>query len=183
LQRVATATLGNAASSWGAAAPTPGRFSPPTLPGDFDANGVVDAVDINLLFEQLRSPTPDTRFDLTGDGAVDDQDRDTLILEILDTTYGDANLDGIFDSNDLIRIFVAGKYEDGVPLNALWEEGDWDGDGECGTADLVLAFQTGGYESPALGAAKPAVSAVDLSIALLTDELTTRTRTKRPGLA
>ena len=30
--------------------------------------------------------------------------------------------------------------------NSDWSEGDWDGDGEFGSKDLVLAFQFGAYE-------------------------------------
>jgi hypothetical protein len=29
--------------------------------------------------------------------------------------------------------------------NSLWEEGDWSGDGDFDSSDLVLAFQAGVY--------------------------------------
>ena len=134
------------AASWLAAAPTPGRFALSAIRGDFNGDGRVDAIDIDLLSAQLRLPQPNTAFDLTGDGTVNQADRDELIERILGTTYGDANLDGIFDSADFVRIFQFGRYEDDVPLNAGWEQGDWDGDGEFGTSDFILAFQAGGYE-------------------------------------
>ncbi|MCA9213377.1 MAG: CotH kinase family protein, partial [Planctomycetales bacterium] len=53
---------------------------------------------------------------------------------------GDANHDGLFNSQDLVQIFQAAEYEDDVPGNSTWEEGDWDGDGDFTTSDLVFAF-------------------------------------------
>ena len=47
---------------------------------------------------------------------------------------------------DLVGVFVAGEYEDGVPGNSTFQEGDWNGDGEFDSQDLVLAFQMGLYE-------------------------------------
>ena len=63
---------------------------------------------------------------------------------------GDANGDGRFDSQDLLQVFQAGEYEDGVPGNSTWEEGDWTGDGEFDSADLLAAFRAGGYTSAAV---------------------------------
>jgi hypothetical protein len=155
LQRVAADSHGNLATSWFAATPSPGVPSFGTPPGDFNGDGVLDDTDIDLLFQQLRSPTPDLAFDLTGDGSLDEADRDHMILSSLGTTYGDANLDRIFNSADLIQVLAAGKYEDNVPGNAGWAEGDWNGDGDFGTGDLVLALQQGGY----VAAARPIVAA------------------------
>ncbi len=66
---------------------------------------------------------------------------------------GDSNHDGKFDSGDLVLVFQAGKYEDGIAQNATFEEGDWDGDRDFTTADLVLAFQQGNYVAEATPAA------------------------------
>ena len=147
LQRPDAEAYGNDAASWIAAQPTPGQFEIGPLRGDFNGDGVVDAVDINLLFVEMRALDPDLTFDLTDDGLVNDDDRDEMIHEILGTTYGDANLNGVFNSGDFVIVFQAGKYEDGIPLNTGWEEGDWDGDGSFDTSDMVLAFQDGGYEA------------------------------------
>ena len=68
---------------------------------------------------------------------------------VTDRKPGDANHDGLFNSNDLILVFQAGKYEDLIPDNATWEEGDWNGDGEFDSLDLILAFQSGTYASDA----------------------------------
>lgn len=63
---------------------------------------------------------------------------------------GDSNRDGTFDSSDLVLIFAAGEYEDGIESNSVWETGDWNGDGDFDTTDLVFAFQSGGYLAAAL---------------------------------
>ncbi len=62
---------------------------------------------------------------------------------------GDANLDRVFDSADLVLVFQAGKYENLAPGDATWAEGDWDGDGEFSSSDLVFAFQQGTYVAAA----------------------------------
>ena len=63
------------------------------------------------------------------------------------TSFGDANLDGVFDALDLQLIRAPNEYEDQVPLNSSWAEGDFDGDGEFTSADIVLAFSWGGFVS------------------------------------
>jgi hypothetical protein len=66
------------------------------------------------------------------------------------TPPGDANLDTIFNSADLVLAWQAGKYEDSVAGNSSWAEGDWNGDGDFNSADLVLAFQKGDYSTLAI---------------------------------
>lgn len=58
---------------------------------------------------------------------------------------GDANRDGVFDSSDLVAVFAAGRFEDGLAHPVSFEQGDWNGDEEFTTADLVVAFQAGFY--------------------------------------
>ncbi|MCA9217191.1 MAG: hypothetical protein KDB27_29180 [Planctomycetales bacterium] len=70
-----------------------------------------------------------------------------------ETLVGDANLDGVFDSQDLVTIFQANEYRDDIPDNSTWSEGDWTCDGDFDTDDLVAAFQAGRYELPAAAAA------------------------------
>lgn len=53
---------------------------------------------------------------------------------------GDANLDGVFNDDDLLLIFQAGKYEDDIENNSTWAEGDWNNDGDFTSKDLVAAF-------------------------------------------
>ena len=40
------------------------------------------------------------------------------LIKSLSTVVGDANLDGTFDSNDLVTLFMVAEYEDGTPLNS-----------------------------------------------------------------
>ena len=47
---------------------------------------------------------------------------------------------------------MAGEYEDDMDGNSTWEEGDWNGDGDFSSADLVLAFTEGNYSREALPA-------------------------------
>ncbi len=93
---------------------------------------------------------PDPRFDLTGDGLVNTIDRDRMVFDLLGTTYGDADLNGAFDSQDFVSTFQAGEYRDQVAGNSTWEEGDWTGDGEFDEYDILLSMVTGGYEQPIL---------------------------------
>ena len=77
-----------------------------------------------------------------------------MIVDILGTNYGDADLDGQFNTTDLIKIFIAGEYEDGVAGNSTWAEGDWNADGEFSTTDLVVSFQGGAYAGASAAATK-----------------------------
>ena len=118
-----------------------------SLPGDLNRNRVLDLGDINLLTEHvLDSHDVDSRFDLNQDGTLDSADRNHWVTTIRGTYLGDSNLDGEFNTTDLVQVFQNGHYEDGVERNSGWEEGDWNGDGDFDTSDLVLAFQDGGYE-------------------------------------
>ena len=83
---------------------------------------------------------------------------------VADRVPGDSNLDGRFNSSDLVYVFRAGKYEDGIPNNATFQEGDWNLDGDFSSADLVLAFSAGTYEAAAVK--RPFVEAIDQVLAL-----------------
>jgi hypothetical protein len=122
---------------------TPGE--PRGASGDFDGDGALGVGDIDRFFQGWKAIPVDRRLDLTADGAVDVQDRDVLIRQLMQTNYGDANLDGLFNSRDLVQLLQIGEYEDDIAGNSGWSEGDFDGDAEFGTSDLVLIFQTGGY--------------------------------------
>jgi hypothetical protein len=68
------------------------------------------------------------------------------------TTFGDANLDGRFNAEDLARFVENGKYEDDVLGNSTWSDGDWNCDGDFDSRDLVLAFSASEYLTAALPA-------------------------------
>lgn len=112
------------------------------LEGDFDGNGMLDAADLDEM--ALAIGTANTKYDLDGDGDVDIDDRAVWVNTIKETWFGDANLDGEFNSSDFVAAFVASKYETGE--HASWSEGDWNGDQVFNTSDFVTAFQSDGYE-------------------------------------
>lgn len=151
LQRVNSASYGNSSSSWIATNPTPGSVSfGDGIPGDLNGDGMVDATDINSLCGEINAAQPNADFDLNGDGAVNIDDHQFLVVNILGTSAGDSNLDGVFDSGDLVALFTRGHYEDGIAGNSGWGEGDFNCDGEFDTGDLVAAFEAGAYVSAAL---------------------------------
>lgn len=115
------------------------------LSGDFNGDGVVDGLDISLLRDAVLAQ--DLTYDLDRNGQIDSEDLDFLVTNILGTNPGDANLDGVFDSSDLIQVFQFGEYEDGILGNSTWAEGDFNLDGEFDTGDLVAAFQSGSYRA------------------------------------
>jgi hypothetical protein len=116
------------------------------IPGDFNRDNFVNVTDVDLLVDAIHNNQTDAIFDLNKSGAVDREDLGTMVEVILNTTYGDANLDGRFDSSDLVKVFQANEYEDNVIGNSTWSEGDWNGDRDATTSDLALAFQTGAFE-------------------------------------
>lgn len=134
----------------------PGEVVSPTVPGDFDGNGQLTAADIDLLSAQVAGGLNPTAFDLNSDNLVNGGDRDVWVEGLKKTYYGDADLNGVFDSGDFVVVFQQGQYEDGVAGNSGWASGDWNGDKEFDSGDFVAAFQAGGYEQ----GPRAAVSAV-----------------------
>ena len=114
------------------------------LEGDLDALGTHDAGDIDGLTTAILGSDGHPRFDLNGDGVTNRNDRVFWVKDLRQTFFGDANLDGEFNSGDLVRVFSAGKYETGE--DAGWAEGDWNGNGLFTSSDMVAAFVDGGYE-------------------------------------
>jgi hypothetical protein len=116
--------------------------------GDLNLNGKLESLDINILNREILAGFDPVSCDLNGDQRVDAEDRLVWVHDLANTYFGDANLDGEFNSTDLVFVFGAGEYEDNIDRNSTWSTGDWTGDGEFTTSDLVLAFQDGGYEGP-----------------------------------
>jgi hypothetical protein len=115
-------------------------------PGDLDGDFSLTAADIDLLAAQLRTGSDDRRFDLDADGLIDVDDLQTLVHELFNTYFGDSNLDGQFNTADVVHVLASGEYEDGVVMNSSWSTGDWNGDGEFSSSDLVVALADGGFE-------------------------------------
>ena len=115
-----------------------------TVLGDVNLDGSLDVADLDTLSRGIQQGSDDPLLDLNRDGTVDDRDRNIWIQDLMDTYFGDADLNGEFNSADFVQVFVAGKYETGA--YASWSEGDWDGGGFFDSRDFVTAFVDGGYE-------------------------------------
>ena len=114
--------------------------------GDLNRDGSLDVGDIDMLTAAVLRNETSSEFDLNADNQVNQEDRQEWVKVLRATYFGDSDLDGDFDSSDLIVVFAAGKYESGDP--AMWRDGDWDGNGLFETSDLVMALKDGGYEQP-----------------------------------
>ncbi|MCA9199034.1 MAG: hypothetical protein KDA87_15915, partial [Planctomycetales bacterium] len=147
LQRKTPAQDGSNASSWQALLPTPSADND-QQDNIYDLTGDnrVDAADIDRLCAALEQPP--MAADLNRDGLTNLDDL-TAILKYVSSFPGDANLDGLFNSTDLVMAFAAGAYEDGRLNNSSWNSGDWNCDREFDTRDLVAAFQSGSYSANA----------------------------------
>jgi hypothetical protein len=123
---------------------SPGRLG---SEADLDQNGIVDVADLDLLCSAILAE--DANSDLNQDGETDSNDMVFFVESLVRTSMGDVNLDGVFNSADLVEVFAAGEYEDGLAGNSIWADGDWNCDGDFDTGDLVLSFQRGGYVTEA----------------------------------
>jgi hypothetical protein len=115
-----------------------------SVPGDFNGDGVLDLLDLDDLTSQSASNTHPLAFDLNGDSFVNDGDITIWVKELYKTWIGDADLNGEFNSSDLVTVLAAGTYETGAA--AVWSTGDFDGDGLATSSDLVAGLADGGYE-------------------------------------
>ena len=137
--------------------------------GDFNANGILNVGDIDLLSAELRKPTPSKWFDLNSDKLVDVNDVNVWVKDLKKTWIGDADVNLEFNSSDFVQVFTVGKYETEQP--AVWSEGDWNADGIFESGDFVVAFQDGGYEmgprTDVAAVPEPATAALMLAAACL----------------
>ncbi len=167
LQRRGIGSYGDDVSSWQASAPTPGAaLFADQWTYDFNNDLVVDVTDVDIACRAVQDQQD--QFDLNGDGMINDGDIMYLVSTVLETGPGDANLDGRFDSADLVQVFQRGRYEDTTAGVLGWSDGDWNCDGEFNSGDFVVALTVGQYvsEAPSRGvtvrqAADAALSAVD----------------------
>jgi hypothetical protein len=106
----------------------------PSVPGDFDNDGDVDDADIDLLFGAINGGAHPSSFDLTGDTLVSAADATYLVETILETRFGDANLDGDVDRRD--AAIVASNF--GSLASPRWSRGDFNGRNGVSLADLAI---------------------------------------------
>lgn len=118
-----------------------------SLAGDFNGDGLLDASDMDALTRGVLEGSTDIRLDVSGDGKVDQADRTVWVEQLKRTYFGDANLDGVFNTSDFVSVFQTGQYEDAAADNSTWATGDFNGDLDFTSGDFVTAFQGGGYEA------------------------------------
>ena len=129
-------------------------------PGDLKRDGVLTVADIDAMGAVAINNPRDPVFDLNDDGVASTADREVWVKELKHAWFGDANLDGEFNSSALATVFAAGEYEDAMEDNSGWDEGDWNADGDFTSSDLVVAIADGGYEQGARPAAVPEPSTI-----------------------
>jgi hypothetical protein len=113
--------------------------------GDFDGSGALDLADIDDLSAQSAGGQNPAGYDLNGDAQVNGLDLNVWIRDYYNSWVGDANLDGEFNSTDLVAVLASGTYE--ADVASVWSTGDFNGDGRTNSGDLVAALSDGGYEA------------------------------------
>jgi hypothetical protein len=127
---------------------------PQGINGDVDLDGQLTARDIDAIAGAIRAGFTSIVYDLNHDNVVNINDHLQWVQNLKMTWFGDANLDGEFNSTDLVQVLAAGTYESDV--SSVWPTGDFNGDARTNSTDLVVALADGGYEQ----GPRAAVSAV-----------------------
>jgi hypothetical protein len=113
------------------------------VPGDFTGDGGVDALDIDELAAAIRNSSPEAKYDLNGDNDLDGDDMDELVHNILNSEYGDGDLSGAVDSEDLEDLV------DSFGLRAGWADGDFSGNGRVDLHDVAIIRGSFGWVATA----------------------------------
>jgi MYXO-CTERM domain-containing protein len=127
--------------------------------GDFDGDGHINAVDIDLLSDAIEGGSSETKFDVNIDGFVDEDDLIHHIATLVERTdggvgtyRGDFNLDGYVDGTDL-AILKAGFGLSGLGYAA----GNANADDFVNGTDLAIFKATFGFSGTPGGGNPPAV--------------------------
>ncbi len=147
--------------------------------GDFNGDSQLTDVDVDLLTVAILQGGDPKVYDLNGDNLVNGLDHPVWVRTLKKTWYGDANLDGEFNTTDFVQVFQVGEYEDAVAGNSGWAEGDWNADRDFNSGDFIAAFQDGGFEQgprAALAASVPEPSAACLAALVALGFLSARRR-------
>ncbi|MCC7203730.1 MAG: hypothetical protein IT441_01510 [Phycisphaeraceae bacterium] len=121
------------------------------------ADGAVNAADIDYVYAQFKHNAFvtdgaanwsdldeavgfDLSADMTGDLTVNQSDVDEVVLTVLGTQYGDANLDGVVDGAD------HALYAANLGSAGGWATGDFNGNGVVDDADRVLWWASAGMQ-------------------------------------
>lgn len=131
--------------------------------GDINNDGVVTSTDIDSLFAHVLDPTlggtvtsaiGQEWFDLTGNGLLTGLggDVDELVTKILDTAYGDTNLDGLVNFADFQTL-----QNNFNGSGKGWAQGDFNGDKNVNFADFQMLQNNFGFSAGGGGASITAV--------------------------
>ena len=118
-------------------------------------------VDASLPFLVDQHPVEEMSLDLYDYREQDVCHLTASLLEAASFVPGDAKMDGAFDSSDLVDVMTTGQYDDAVSLNSAWETGDWDGDRDFTSGDLLWAAAYGEYAGAVRPAPRPVPEPVD----------------------
>ena len=88
---------------------------------------------IDALCAESQAEAPDARYDLNGDGEVNDSDQVFFVDQVLGTAMGDANLDGRVDAADLNQVGIHWRQSD---PGLGWAQGNFNCDGRIDASDL-----------------------------------------------
>lgn len=146
-----------------------------TLGDYFAQDGLTDARDIDALYDRVADPTAGGRFpapvgremfDLSGDDNLTGNpgsggDADVLVRRVLNTQYGDANLDGAVGQADF------GLLASNFGRPGRWATGDFNGDDVVGQADFGLLASNFGFNNapgqPLTSSARASAAAANLA--------------------
>lgn len=88
--------------------------------------------DIDRLFEEAANADNDREFDIDGNSLVNTDDVAFVVEAVVDTHFGDTDLDGDVDFEDFLTLSA------NFGQQGEWADGDFDGDGEINFADFVV---------------------------------------------
>jgi hypothetical protein len=142
-------------------------------PGDFDANDILDATDIDMLTANIRAGHVSrdwlySMFDLNSDSSIDPEDHSLWVTSLKKTSFGDADFDNDVDFPDFVAL------ANGFGNVGGWGEGDFDGSGDVQFPDFVLLADNFGNSSDSAAASVPEPSTALLLLLGLTCLLYTR---------
>lgn len=105
-------------------------YLPPANGGVIPVNPTPD--DIDRLFEEAATEENAEQFDIDGNALVNTDDVAFVVEAVVDSQFGDSDLDGDVDFADFLNLSAnfGGSGE--------WADGDFDGDGLIGFADFVV---------------------------------------------
>ena len=143
--------------------------------GDVNHDGVVNAADIDAVYQHFGQPANSQWKIVDDDNVVGQEDVDYLVQTILHTAYGDANLDCKVDFYDFQQVLYHWCQQ-----GAGWAGGDFNGDGVVDYGDFQFLLDnwnpTGTGLGPALAtnspSATPALSSTTATTAAVATVLT-----------